>query len=85
VYARKPIETTPGIEKLSMPVSVLFGESDWMMNPAVLGVVDKIPGCVEGVRILPNCGHQIPLENPTALNRAIAQALSSKGPNLSYE
>ena len=64
------------LDTLRMPVTVLFGDRDWMFNPLVPSVIRKM-GRDPFLRIVPDSGHQIHIENPAAFN-AIIESVSAR-------
>jgi pimeloyl-ACP methyl ester carboxylesterase len=69
-------DATPLLPTVALPTLVLGGEQDVISPPAEMQAMAKaIPGA-RWVPI-PDAGHMAPCENPTAVNHALAEFLSS--------
>lgn len=70
-WAQLPL--APRLEALECPVLFLYGENDWMDAEAGAGVCERLGerGRRAGHGIIPDAGHQLFLENPTAFDSAV--------------
>lgn len=66
------------LQKISMPTLILVGEEDVATPPAKS---ERIQAAIRGSRLvrIPRAGHSSPIENPAAVNAALADFLSSCG------
>merc|ERR1712194_53480 len=63
------------------PVSLLYGDTDWMNKDAGVWLASQLPQRAEVLQ-LEGAGHQLFVENPHAFNATAKRALSSKAPEL---
>ena len=75
IYARRPL-AAEDLESLSCDTTVLFGDRDWMFNPAVPDVLGRFGPDGADLVIVPDSGHQIALENADAFNRVVGDVLA---------
>jgi len=63
------------LSKLNIPAAVIVGESDAIISQTVAkSVSDKLS---KGeLKIIPGAGHMAPIENPAAVNKAIAELMA---------
>jgi pimeloyl-ACP methyl ester carboxylesterase len=60
---------------LRLPTLLIVGAHDAISPPEEMrGIADAIPGA--SLRIIEGAGHMAPMENPDAVNRAIADFLA---------
>ncbi|PWN19313.1 alpha/beta-hydrolase [Microstroma glucosiphilum] len=81
-WARLPIATRAKELKRELPVSFIYGESDWMDVEAGRDVVKRLRewGNMGGGRtfIVPHAGHNVHIDNPRALDRLLGRILDAK-------
>ncbi len=72
--AERP-DMTAALAKIACPTLVIVGQDDAISPPAEMrGIAQAIPGATFAE--IPAAGHMSPLENPAAVNAAIAEFLS---------
>ncbi len=72
--AERP-DVTSALGQIACPTLVIVGQSDVISPPAEMrGMAAAIPGAT--LVEIPNAGHMSPLENPAAVNAAIADFLA---------
>src|SRR4051794_6803646 len=71
-YAKRPL--LPRLSQLSVPTYFLYGEHDWM-DPRPVLAMQSNPltrnRFIREVVIVPDSGHQLYLENPTAFKKTV--------------
>jgi len=70
----------PRLVSLVVPVGFVYGEHDWMDEKAGQRVLTELYGAEEMrkyIRIVPNCGHQLTLENPSSFVQAVIELVES--------
>jgi 3-oxoadipate enol-lactonase len=68
-------DTTAFLSTISVPTLIIVGEKDALTPPASMGSMrEKIAGAQ--MAIIPGAGHMAPIENPTAVNRALESFLA---------
>lgn len=63
------------------PVSLLYGETDWMNKDAGVWLASQLPQRAEVLQV-EGVGHQLFVENPHAFNATAKRVLSSNAPEL---
>lgn len=74
-YAREPLCTR--LPSLKVPVTFIYGETDWMDARNADAVVPEMKVPAKVVRV-PNAGHQLFLDNPSFFNESVLQACGIK-------
>lgn len=81
-WARLPIATRAADLRKELPVSFIYGESDWMDVEAGRDVVRRLRewGNTGGGRtfVVPHAGHNVHIDNPRALDRLLGRILDAK-------
>jgi cardiolipin-specific phospholipase len=81
-WARLPIALRAEGLKRELPVSFIYGESDWMDVEAGRDVVRRLRewGNTGGGRtfVVPHAGHNVHIDNPRALDRLLGRILDAK-------
>jgi pimeloyl-ACP methyl ester carboxylesterase len=79
-WARSPL--CRRIPALKMPVDFLYGESDWMDPNPALHLAQDNPNL--RVYIVPNCGHQVFVENREGFSEVMEQVLNEQIPTETF-
>ena len=74
IVARKPLDIR--LLNFNKKMLFLYGREDWMPVQAALFIKEK--NSLVEVEILPDCGHQLFLENPPEFNRVVNKWLDSE-------
>ncbi len=72
-WAKEPLHDQ--LKDLKMPVTFLYGADDWMDFRHAEDAAKQMTVPVKIIRI-PDCGHQLYLEQPDAFNRSVAEECS---------
>ena len=68
---RDRVDSTPTLSTIRVPVTVIVGEEDAITSPAdAASMAAQIPGAQ--LVVIPQAGHLSPMENPRAVNQALA-------------
>ncbi len=70
-------DTTPFLEKITIPTLIICGENDKLTPPLVMKEMHKKIKDSDYVEI-PGAGHMAPVENPEAVNKAISDFLMKR-------
>jgi pimeloyl-ACP methyl ester carboxylesterase len=71
-------DSTDLMPKIAVPTLVIVGEHDAISTPAEMeSIARAIPGA--GLAVIPEAGHMAPMENPAAVNEALAEFLRALG------
>jgi pimeloyl-ACP methyl ester carboxylesterase len=70
--ARYTLECVPGLRAFDKPTAVVWGADDAILSPSWgVRLAAEIPGCRDGLTLLPFCGHLAPEEKPTEIAAVI--------------
>lgn len=67
VYAKLPLENE--LQKLSIPILMLYGDNDWLSFPEAQQVVNKWQQAV--LVVIPKAGHHLYLDNASVFNAGV--------------
>jgi len=73
-YARKPL--SPRLTAVTVPMAFFYGASDWVSPEGALQVSEHTSTPV-AIRVIPDTGHQMCVENPEGLVQAIYSVLAN--------
>jgi len=72
-YARRPIGED--LKRLPMPVTVMFGDNDWMAHPDAPNILQAVEG--PGLVTIPSAGHHLYLDNPTEFQSVLKRVTAT--------
>lgn len=74
--ARYTLECVPGLRAFAKPTAIVWGVDDVFLSPSWgVRLAAEIPGCRDGLTLLPFCGHLAPEERPGDVAAAIRRLL----------
>jgi pimeloyl-ACP methyl ester carboxylesterase len=72
--AQPRVPIAPIVETLPMPVTYIYGESDWMDPKS--GVASAARCCDGACRVLPGAGHYVFIDQPEAFERTLLERVA---------